>query len=152
MKITRAQKDAVISLLREKINEKQKIANDAFYEEHHKEIQKEADQYLKLCKRMENVVNQLNDILHDYSEFADNCKFLSKDKNDYFTICSINYKGSSYFYDYDCKKAIEQNLKSKVKYPKVEKPDFEKVERQLELDTLSKDFDLDKFIEKYLDN
>ena len=151
MKITRAQKDAVISLLKEKINEKQKIANDAFYEEHYKEIQKEADQYLKFCKRMENFANQLNDILHDYNEFIDTCKFLFKDKYDYFTICGIT-KGDSYFYDNDCKKAIEQNLKSKVKYPEVEKPDFEKVERQLELDTLSKDFDLDKFIEKYLDN
>ena len=67
MKITKSQKDAVISLLKEKAEEKQKIANDAFYEEHRKEIQKEADQYLKFCKRMENLANQLSDVLHDYN-------------------------------------------------------------------------------------
>ena len=152
MKITRAQKDAVISLLKEKISERQKIANDAFYEEHCKEIQKEADQYLKFCKRMENLANQLNDVLHDYNEFIDNCKFLFKDKNDYFTICGITRKGNPYFYDNDCKKAIEQNLKSKVKYPEVNKLDFYKVSRQLELDTLDKDFNLENFINKYLED
>ena len=49
-------------------------------------------------------------------------------------------------------KYSEDDLIKRVVYPPIDTPNYTKVERQLELDTLSKDFNIDEFIKKYLDN
>jgi len=145
MKITKAQKDAVISLLKEKFDEKQKIENEKFYKEHEAEIAIDVMEYKNYIEVMNDVCVQLNDLCEKFNELFKRSNYLNK---------NITHPGITY--DYGLKKwrisydySNDSNL---LKSVKIDIPDFYKIGRQLELDTLSKDFDLDKFIQKYLEN
>lgn len=155
MKITRAQKDAVISLLKEKFNEKQEEVNKKYYEANKEAIHNEFDKYKALYDRYAHIAELIEDVKSDFKEFVENSKYLTDKIHVYFSLDNNNVRSSNKccVYDgYNTRGNIERNPQKIVVYPKIETPDFEKVERQLELDTLSKDFNLDKFIEKYLDN
>lgn len=145
MKITKAQKDAVISLLREKFNEKQKIENEKFYKEHEAEIAIDVMKYKSYVEAMNDICIQINDLREKFNELFKQSDYLNKD----ITRPGITYDyGPEKWrvsYDYS-------NDSRLLKSIKIDTPDFCKVGRQLELDTLSKDFDLDKFIKKYLEN
>lgn len=145
MKITKAQKDAVISLLREKFDEKQKIENEKFYKEHEAEIAIDVMEYKNYIETMNEICTQLNDVRKKLNELFKRSNYLNADT----TYPDITY-------DYGLKKwrvCYDYSDNSKLlKSIKIDTPDFSKIERQLELDTLSKDFDLDKFIQKYLEN
>lgn len=145
MKITKAQKDAVISLLREKFNEKQKIENEKFYKEHEAEIAIDVMEYKSYIDVVSDICTQLNNVREKLNELFKQSDYLNKDisrPNVTFDYCSNEWKVS---YDYSDDSRL-------LKSVKINTPDFCKVGRQLELDTLSKDFDLDKFIQKYLEN
>ena len=145
MKITKAQKDAVISLLREKFDEKQKIESEKFYKEHEAEIAIDVMEYKNYIEVMHDICIQLNSLHEKFNELFKRSKYL----NDGMSCPGINY-------DYGSKKWIVtydySNSSKLLKSVKIDTPDFCKIGRQLELDTLSKDFDLDKFIQKYLEN
>ena len=145
MKITKAQKDAVIGLLREKFNEKQKIENEKFYKQHEAEIAIDVMEYKNYIEVMNDICTQLNDIYEKVKELMEQSSYLNSDIQ--YPRIDIDYNTKKYmvFRDYS-------NCSSLLKSVKINIPDYKKVERQLELDTLSKDFDLDKFIQKYLEN
>ena len=145
MKITKAQKDAVISLLREKFNEKQKIENEKFYKEHEAEIAIDVMEYKSYIDVISDICTQLDDVREKFNELFEQSNYLNKDiprPEVTFDYCSKKWRVS---YNYS-------NDSRLLKSVKIDTPDFCKVGRQLELDTLSKDFDLDKFIQKYLEN
>lgn len=145
MKITKAQKDAVISLLREKFNEKQKIENEKFYKEHEAEIAIDVIEYKSYVEVISDICAQLDDIREKFNELFERSNYLNKDISHpevTFDYCSKKWKVG---YDYSDDSRL-------LKSVKIDTPDFCKVGRQLELDTLSKDFDIDKFIQKYLEN
>lgn len=142
MKITRAQKDAVISLLKEKFDEKQKIANEKFLKDNRRKIDAELNAFAEDEVKLEALLREAREIY---------LKWHKEDKNRLSSVqLNINY---GWNWD-DTKELVikhaDEDLHRYVKYPVIDHPVYSKVERQLELDTLSKDFDLDKFIEKYL--
>lgn len=145
MKITKAQKDAVISLLKEKFCEKQKIENEKFYKEHEAEVAIDVMEYKNYIEVINDICVQLDDVREKLNKLFEQSKYLNN---------NITYPGITY--DYGLKKwrvcYDYSNDPKLLKSVKIDTPDFSKVERQLELDTLSKDFDLDKFIQKYLEN
>ena len=145
MKITKAQKDAVISLLREKFNEKQKIENEKFYKEHEAEIAIDVMKYKNYIEIMNDICTQLNDVCEKFKELMEQSSYLNADIQ--YPRVDIDYNTKKYmvYRDYS-------NSSSLLKSVKIDIPDFCKIGRQLELDTLSKDFDIDKFIQKYLEN
>jgi len=145
MKITKAQKDAVISLLREKFDEKQKIESEKFYKEHEAEIAIDVTEYKNYIEAMKDICVQLTNLNKKFDELFKQSNYLNKD---------ITHPGIDYdYYSKKWKVTYDYSNNSKLlKFIKIDTPDFSKVERQLELDTLSKDFDLDKFIQKYLEN
>lgn len=145
MKITRAQKDAVISLLKEKFNEKQKIENEKFCKEHETEIALDMEIYKNYIEAMHDICVQLNGFYEKFNELFKRSKYL----NDCISHPGITYDYSLKKWRVCCDRSNDPDL---IKSIEINTPDFYKVERQLELDTLSKDFDLDKFIQKYLED
>lgn len=145
MRITKAQKDAVISLLQEKFNEKQKIENEKFYKEYEAEIALDRQEYIGYVDAIKDVCTKLNDLREKVNQLLKRSKYL----NDKISRPSISFDYSNggwkvvgdYSTSPDLLKSVDINV-----------PDYYKVERQLELDTLSKDFNIDKFIQKYLKN
>lgn len=137
MKITRSQKDAVISLLKEKFNEKQKIENEAFYKKNKKEIDKAISEFKADEEKVEKLLFEAKALIDKWKD--------SK-------VIRTNISPCSNWYYTNGKCMLYKKDEIVVNYPEINCPDFCKVERQLELDTLSKDFDLDKFIQKYLEN
>ena len=154
MKITRAQKDAVISLLREKFNEKQEIVNEQFLSTNKKEIDKEISEYKELVNRLTRITTSLNDVLVDFEELKKSSKYILFNKMSFGVEHHYDWKTDTrdFLVNSSIKSLSEDKIVDVLNCPEIERPDFNKVERQLELDTLSKDFDLDKFLEKYLDN
>lgn len=145
MKITKAQKDAVISLLKEKFDEKQKIENEKFYKEHEAEIALDIQEYMGYIEAMNNACAELNDLREKVNELFKRSEYL----NDKISKPYINYdysnQGWKIIYDYSKSPELLKSVPINV-------PDYYKVGRQLELDTLSKDFNIEKFIQKYLEN
>ena len=145
MRITKAQKDAVISLLREKFDEKQKIENEKFYKQHEAEIALDTQEYMEYIEAMNNACAELNKIREKFNQLFKRSEYLS----DKISRPSITYDygkgGWKIIYDYSTSPEL-------LKSVNIDAPDYYKVERQLELDTLSKDFNIDKFIQKYLKN
>ena len=145
MRITKTQKDAVISLLREKFDEKQKIENEKFYKQHEAEIALDTQEYIEYIEAMNNACAELNKIREKFSQLFKRSKYL----NDKISRPSITYDysngGWKIIYDYSTSPEL-------LKSVNIDTPDYYKVERQLELDTLSKDFNIEKFIQKYLKN
>lgn len=143
MKITRAQKDAVISLLKEKFDEKQKLANESYLKNNKSKIQSEIKAFIQDQDKLESLLTSAKAIVMKWKNNKD--RFTSSDMR-------VNY-------GWDWKEATEliskyseEDLIKRVVYPAINTPNYAKVERQLELDTLSKDFDINEFIKKYLDN
>lgn len=145
MKITKAQKDAVISLLREKFNEKQKIENEKFYKEHEAEIALDVNEYKSYIEAMYNICVQLNGLREKFKELFKRSEYLNNGTSCPGLTYDYGLEKWRVTYDYSDDSRL-------LKSVKIDTPDFSKVGRQLELDTLSKDFDLDKFIQKYLEN
>jgi len=140
MKITRVQKDAVISLLKEKFNEKEVAERQNFKKKNEKNIRKKYAELIDYFKKIRQLTDDLWEIRKTYDKLR--CSF--EELNNYRLGTDV----ASYF---KTEEDFVNNL-CDINCPKMERPDFNKVERQLELDTLSKDFDLDKFIQKYLEN
>ena len=143
MKITRAQKDAVISLLMEKFDEKQKLANEAYLKNNKSKIQSEIKAFMQDQDKLESLLTSAKEIVMKW-----------KDNKNRFTSneMRINYGWDWRETTEPISKYSEDDLIKRVVYPPINTPNYTKVERQLELDTLSKDFDIDEFIKKYLDN
>lgn len=135
MKISKSQKDAVMSLLIEKFEDKQIAANEKFLKEHKQEIDDAIADFKKDEEKVEQLLSEAKTLIGKWRN--------SEIINDNIKVC--------YYWDYDTEKTcVNKHKEIVVKYPKIETPDFSKVERQLELDSLSKEFDVDKFIKKYL--
>ena len=141
MKITRAQKDAVISLLKEKFDEKQKVANEAYEKNNKSKIDSEIKAFLQDQDKLESLLMAAKEIILKWK--YDESRFTS-------TEMSITYGWNWKETNELLNKYSEEEVIERVKHPSIKHPDYVKVERQLELDTLSKDFDLDTFLEKYL--
>lgn len=140
MKITRAQKDAVLDLLREKFDEKEIKVFNKFKEGNKKDIQ---TKYAKLIECYNKLLQLKAVIGEEIKTFNVIRKAFEELDSDY------HFNGSDvtgYYKSED--KFIDALLK--LNFTRLKRPDFIKVERQLELDTLSKDFNLDAFIDKYL--
>lgn len=142
MKITRAQKDAVISLLKEKFNEKQKVANEAYEKSNKSKINSEIKAFLQDQDKLESLLMAAKEIILKW-----------KDNENRFTSMemSIIYGWSWKETNELLNKYSEEKVVKYVKHPSIKYPDYAKVARQLELDTLSKDFDINEFIKKYLE-
>ena len=145
MRITKAQKDAVINLLQEKFDEKQKIENEKFYKEHEAEIALDKQEYIEYIDAMNDVCAKLNDLREKFNQLFKRSEYLN-DKISRPSI-SFNYGNNRWRIIYDYSTSPEL-----LKSVNIDAPDYYKVERQLELDTLSKDFNIDKFIQKYIKN
>ena len=145
MRITKAQKDAVISLLQEKFNEKQKIENEKFYKEHEAEIALDKQEYIEYIDAMNDACAKLNDLREKFNQLFKRSKYL----NDKISQPGISYDYGNKRWRIICDYSTSPEL---LKSVNIDAPDYYKVERQLELDTLSKDFNIDKFIQKYLKN
>lgn len=143
MKITRAQKDAVISLLKEKFDEKKKIALEKFKEENKNKIE---NKYVILIDSFKKVIDFWKSYRNAYAEFDAVVKLLKDDNKwlNYYKFNGGNVAGA--FSDVE---AFVNEIAANIA-PKIDSPDYNKVERQLELDSLSKDFNLDEFLKKYL--
>jgi hypothetical protein len=142
MKITRAQKDAVISLLKEKFDEKQKLANEAYEKTNKSKINAESKAFLQDQDKLESLLFAAKEII---SKWKDNeNRFISAEMS---VVYGWNWQQTKEVLN----KYSEEEVIKRIKHPSIQIPDYNKVARQLELDTLSKDFDLDKFIKKYLD-
>lgn len=143
MKITKAQKDAVISLLKEKFDEKQKVANEAYEKSNKSKINSEIKAFLQDQDKLESLLITAKEIILKW-----------KDNENRFTSIemSITYGWNWKETNELLNRYSEEEVVKLVKHPSIKRPDYAKVARQLELDTLSKDFDLDKFIQKYLEN
>lgn len=142
MKITRAQKDAVISLLKEKFDEKQKAANEAYEKSNKSKINGEIKAFLQDQDKLESLLVAAKEIILKWKDSKD--RFIS-------TEMSINYGWNWKENKETLNKYSEEEMLKRIKHPSIKVPDYAKVARQLELDTLSKDFDINEFIKKYLD-
>ena len=142
MKITRSQKEAVIDLLKEKLNEKEASEKEKFIKKNQKAIDAELDkihdlakEYTELCKRIYEIEDSLRNLTFHY-----NPNFSKNDIREY---------------DYNKKQYVHKGVNIETKEPSVafsiKRPDFIKVERELELASLGKEFDVEKFLKKYLE-
>ena len=82
MKITRAQKDAVISLLKEKFDEKQKLANEAYEKNNKSKINGEIKAFLQDQDKLESLLRAAKEIILKWKDSKD--RFISSEM-------SINY-------------------------------------------------------------
>jgi hypothetical protein len=144
MKITRTQKDAVISLLKEKFDAKQKIVNEQFEKERAAEIS-------VLLMEYNGYIEAISDAVSIINEQIDNLENLIKNSDLLYDNQSLPYIDHEWHEDRYYFK-IKRISNPSLKYPQIERPDFNKVSRQLELDTLSKDFNVEEFLKKYLEN
>lgn len=140
MKITRAQKDAVLDLLREKFDEKEFEVFNKFKEDNKKDIQ---TKYAKLIECY-NKLLQLKTIIGEEVKTFNVIRKTFEELD-----CDYHFNGSDVTGYYKSEDTFISAL-LKSNFTRLKRPDFIKVERQLELDTLSKDFNLDAFIDKYL--
>lgn len=138
MKITKAQKEAVISLLKEKFNEKEQVR----FEEFKKSVEKSVKSEFK------EVIAVYKDVVDARNKYFDLCDKFDKLRKKYEEMNNYTYQGKSVPDYYKTESNLIDSI-IKQRLPKV-KLDICNIERQLELDTLSKDFDLNTFIQKYL--
>jgi hypothetical protein len=143
MKISKTQKEAVISLLREKFAEKQLAANKQFEKDHAAEIAVLSIEYNGHIEAIEDAIAIINDQMTKLSELIKSSDLLYKRQY----LPGINYDITEHGRVYKI-----YNKELLLDYPEIEQLDFTKVSRQLELDSLSKDFDLDAFLKKYLED
>ncbi len=142
MKITKAQKDAVISLLKEKFDEKQKAANEAYEKNNKLKINVEIMAFLEDQDKLESLLMAAKEIVLKWKDSKS--RFTSTEMS---IVYGWYWEGTNKSLN---KYSVEEMLKY-VKHPSIQIPDYAKVARQLELDTLSKDFNINQFIKKYLD-
>lgn len=142
MKITKSQKEAVISLLKEKLDEKEVSEKEKFIKKNQKAINSELEKIHELAKEYAQLANRMYEI-------CNSAKNLSFHNDARFSYEEIKY------YDYTKKQYISEGIKIYTDDPcvkfHIELPDFNKVERELELASLEKDFDVEKFLKKYLE-
>ena len=139
MKITRSQKDAVISLLKEKYDEKQKIANEEFLKSNKSKIQKEIKAFKDDEAKLKSLLDEARELYLKWN-----------DRKGSIINNQLHIAYGWYYKENSSTVEVHNDNDFIIKYPKISVPDYGKVERQLELDTLGKDFDLDKFIQQYL--
>lgn len=142
MKITKSQKEAVIDLLKEKLNDKEVSEKEKFIKKNQKAINSELEKIHELAKEYTQLANRMYEICN--------------------SVKNLNFHNDAMFsyeeikrYDYTKKQYISEGIKIYTKDPcvkfHIEFPDFNKVERELELASLGKDFDVEKFLKKYLE-
>jgi hypothetical protein len=148
MKITRAQKEAVISLLKEKFEERNKEIKQAYIKEHFLELEKKVDPYLALQEEVKQLLTRVKEIASIVKESKP-----SKEGDISFDRIRADY---NIYYDPKNAKCVlyheftKDELIKSVFVNKVEEPDYNRVSRELELAGLSQDFDLNAFLDKYL--
>lgn len=147
MKITRSQKDAVISLLREKFAEKQHEVRDKFVSEHKDMIENEIQSILKFQNEAIGLIKRLKEIYK--------ITYNRRNKNTLEgEICIDGVRPSCYCFEEDSSELYinynEEDLLNRVYVKQIEEPKYDLVARELELATLNKDFDLKGFLRKYL--
>ena len=146
MKITKAQKDAVISLLKEKFEDKNKVTKDAYLKEHAVELEIKVNHVLALQEEAEHLAKRLQEI---YLE----TRAPEKLKDGDFALYGV-HPLYDFYRNGPSRKLIESYSKDRILQSvfvkKIEEPNYEIVARELELASLGKDFDLDGFLAKYL--
>ena len=140
MKITKSQKEAVINLLKEKFNEKEAAERQNFKKKNEKNIRKKYAELIDYFKKIRQLTDDLWEIRKTYDKLR--CSFEELHNYRLGTDVASYFKTEEDFVNNLCD----------INCPKIERPDFAKVQRQLELDTLSKEFNLDDFIKKYLES
>lgn len=147
MKITRSQKDAVLSLLREKFAEKQQEIRAKFISEHKDMIDNEVQSFLKLQNEALGLIKRLREIYKITYNRQNNDTLEGE-------ICSDGVRPSCYCFQEDSSELYinynEEDLLKRVYVKRIKEPKYDLVARELELATLSKDFDLNGFLNKYL--
>lgn len=146
MKITRSQKEAVISLLREKFDEKNKAVRKAYIEEHKAELETKINRYLELQEEAKNLAKRLRDI---YKETKAANKLKDGDLNTYGICPSYRFYDDSRNQN-PIEGCSREQLFESIFISKVKEPNYDIVSRELELASLGKDFDLEGFLAKYL--
>ena len=148
MKITKAQKEAVISLLKEKFEEKNKVIREAYVEKHKAEIEININKYLALQSEAKELLEKFKELSknsHKTKDFVNGDLMVDEFRVNYnFYSCPWNAK-QVLTHEY-----TKEELIGKVFVEPIETPNYCLVERELELASLGKDFDLDGFLAKYL--
>lgn len=146
MKITKAQKEAVISLLKEKFSEKQQEVRNNFIRDHKDTIDNEINMFLKLQNELKDMTKRVEEIY----KLTRNCK--NKNTLEGEIIFPGFYLDFSAYQTkcYISNEITRESLLDRVYVKELETPNYSKIERELELATLSKDFNLDAFLAKYL--
>lgn len=146
MKITKSQKDAVISLLKDKFVEKNDDLRKEYLAKHAKEIDAKIDKFLALQNEAIELITRLRTIYELTSDYSDD-----KVEGELYTR---GVSAAFHYYDKDssllCNKYTKEHLLSKIYVKEIEEPNYNIVLRELELATLGKDFDIDAFLSKYL--
>ena len=146
MKITKSQKEAVISLLKEKFEDKNKAVKNAYIEAHKAELETKVNHYLELQEEAKVLANRLREI---YRETKTPNKLKDGDLNVYGIHPMYNF----------CENTSNENVIGNISaeylfdhifVSKVKEPDYNIVSRELELASLGKEFDLEGFLAKYL--
>lgn len=141
MKITRTQKDAVISLLKEKYTEKEKQAVEKYEKAHKKEIEEDKSYVEALRNEYEQIVNRIQQI----NEELKNLSSIKCTPLNWSDVHGYNNEG----------KYVKTGIKiygGEITIPQqLPTLKISEIERDLEIQTLSKDFDVEKFLKKYLE-
>ena len=146
MKITKSQKDAVISLLKDKFVEKNNDLRKEYLAEHAKEIDAKIDKFLALQDEAIKLITRLRVIYELTSDYSDD-----KVEGELYTRgVSAAYHYYNKDYDLLSDKYTRERLLNKIYVKEIEEPNYNIVSRELELATLGKDFDIDAFLSKYL--
>ena len=147
MRITKSQKEAVLSLLKEKFTEKQQEVRDKFISEHKDMIDNEVQSILKLQNEALGLIKRLKEI-YKVTHNRQNENTLEGE------ICIEGVRPSCYCFEEGSsglyKTYNEEDLLNQVYVKQIEEPKYNLVARELELATLNKDFDLNGFLHKYL--
>lgn len=142
MKLTIAQKDAVVALLKQKIADKRKEAVAKYVTENRKTADKNVKAFLEQINKMKQLAEDYASIRKKMEEIIDaafvklSIPYLTNVCSDHPEIWN-NYK--------------EKFLYDSIRVPdEIKDPDYNVIRRDLEIASISTEFDVDKFLEKYL--
>lgn len=148
MKITKAQKDAVISLLKEKFENKNNEVKKAYIEAHRAEIEAKIDEYLRLQAEAKALLIKFKEIsktVHHEGKCTEGDIVFDDIRVDY-DMYHRPWNTEAILYT----ELTKEDLLKKVIVNKINEPNYNIVARELELASLGKDFDLEGFLAKYL--
>lgn len=148
MKITRSQKEAVISLLKEKFEEKNNEIKNAYIKAHKAEIEAKIDEYLRLQAEAKSLLIKFKEIsksVHHEGKYTNGDIMFNNICTGYDMYCRPWNTEEAL-----CTESTKEELLKKVFVSKINEPDYNIVSRELELASLGKDFDLEGFLAKYL--